>query len=139
MRSVRISLAIAGGGAAGAISQCALDTYAMNHIVWDFPAGILLVNILGAFCMGVLAGSIIRSNKNHDILLALLGTGFLGGFTTFSTFALNTLSLYLLDGFLPALLNVLLNIFAGLLAVWCGFALAAFRPRSGHPSGTDGL
>ncbi len=125
---IRIYLAILGGGAAGAVCRNILDTWIMNSLAVDFPAGILAVNVLGAFCMGALAGTLHRSGKEYLALHALLGTGFLGSFTTFSTFSLDTIFLLLIEGLLPALANILLNVLAGLLAVWCGFSLCSRRP-----------
>lgn len=141
---ISVYLAILGGGAAGAVCRHLLDTWIMNSLAvyfpaispfLYFPAGILAVNVLGAFCMGALAGTLSRSGKDYLALHSLLGTGFLGSFTTFSTFSLNTFSLFLLEGLLPALANILLNVLLGLLAVWAGFRLFGPR-RAAAPSGS---
>ena len=141
---ISVCLAILGGGAAGAVCRHLLDTWIMNSLavyfpaispLLYFPAGILAVNVLGAFCMGALAGTLSRSSKDYLALHSLLGTGFLGSFTTFSTFSLNTFSLLLLEGLLPALANILLNVLLGLLAVWAGFCLFGPR-RTAAPSGS---
>lgn len=103
--------------AGGAGSVC-------RYLVWRtvtvpdaaFPAGTLTVNIIGCFCIGLLAKMV-----NHDVLRLTLITGFLGGFTTFSAFGLETLHL-LRNGLLStAVWYVTASNVGGILAAWAGW------------------
>lgn len=90
----------------------------------DFPYGTLAVNVIGCLLIGVLTElASIRGALTPEIR-ALLVTGVLGGFTTFSTFGLETMNL-LRDGQLTlALLNMGISLLTGLGAVWSGLTLA---------------
>ena len=83
-------IAIALGGALGAVGRYALSSQITQWIGPGFPWGILLVNIAGCFAMGVLAElSALTLNLSPEVR-AFLTTGILGGFTTFSAFALDS-------------------------------------------------
>lgn len=91
-----------------------------------FPLSTLLVNVAGSFFIGllvVLAGS--RLWLEGDTRLFLV-TGFLGAFTTFSAFSLETLQLFESGEQVKALFNVLVNVFLCLLFVWLGAQLGRF-------------
>ncbi len=86
-----------------------------------FPLGILVVNVLGCFLMGVMLGSRIGERMpgvNHH-----LGIGFLGSLTTFSTFSADTLRLVHENRIAAAGANVGLNVVVGIIAVAIGYAL----------------
>jgi CrcB protein len=86
-----------------------------------FPLGTFLINVSGCFALGILGGLLAsRAVPHADALRLALGVGFCGGFTTFSTFEYETHAL-LEDGvWLPALGNMVLSLFVGLLAVRLG-------------------
>jgi CrcB protein len=84
-------LAVAVGGAVGSVARYWLAVTAARTFGTALPWGTLAVNILGSFAIGVLAG--ILSRRAPDLLRPLLISGFLGGFTTFSAFALETMVL----------------------------------------------
>ncbi|MEM8835292.1 MAG: fluoride efflux transporter CrcB [Planctomycetota bacterium] len=89
-----------------------------------FPLGTLAVNTIGCFAIGVAAHAMrgdveVRSDAHWFLVIGLLG-----GFTTFSTFANETLHLGRDGAIAHALLNVLLSNALGLLAAWCGLMLA---------------
>jgi CrcB protein len=89
-----------------------------------FPAGTLAVNLLGCLVIGVLAElSESRGYLDAD-MRALLVVGLIGGFTTFSTFANETVSAMRDNALLIAAGNVLLSVGLGLVAVWLGRLLA---------------
>jgi fluoride exporter len=92
-----------------------------------FPIGTLVVNVLGCFIIGVFAG-ITRADGGllvHPVIRQAVMIGFLGGFTTFSSFGLQTMSL-LSDGeWGYATLNVVLSVALCLVAVWIGQIIAA--------------
>lgn len=105
--------------AGGAGSLC-------RYLVWRtvtqpesaFPSGTLTVNLLGCFCIGLLARMV-----NHDVLRLTLITGFLGGFTTFSAFSLETLQLFRNGLIVNAVSYVAASNLGGLLAAWAGWRM----------------
>lgn len=80
------------GGGLGAVLRFGTDQWVANHLTNRFPLGTLLVNITGSFALGLLVGLF---GADSDVVL-VAGTGLLGGFTTFSTHAVETLRLALL-------------------------------------------
>lgn len=114
------------GGAAGAACRFALGLTLANG--W-LPWGILTANVLGCLLMGVLQGVMRRLDRPFVVGYCLLGTGFLGGFTTFSSFAVDTLLLWRDGHGALAGLNVALNLFLGVGAVGVGYGLAMRFPR----------
>lgn len=90
-----------------------------------FPYGTLTVNVVGSFVLGFLIAVFLRKTGIHPVEWRLfLATGFCGGFTTFSAFAAENVSLF--DQKFPAtaLLYIAISVTGGLLAVWAGFAVA---------------
>lgn len=117
-------------GALGAWARFA-TAVGMNHWLGEgFPWGTLAVNVLGCFCLGCLAhfGEQYLSREWKLIL----GVGFLGALTTFSTFGLETVTRWNAGQAWIALTNVFCNLFFGLLAVWLGIWLAEFFTARGH-------
>jgi CrcB protein len=115
-------LAVAIGGALGSLAR-----HAVNHVVqarWasvNFPVGTIAVNLIGCFVIGLLAGLLTSGRIALQIhWREFVFVGLLGGFTTFSTFGLDT---YMLARTHPgqAALNVGLQVVGGLLAVWLGY------------------
>ncbi len=88
-----------------------------------FPLATLIINVLGSFLMGVLAeGFALRGAAGHPARL-FLTTGVLGGFTTFSTFSLDAISLYQRGEPATAAVYVVVSVAAGLLGLIAGIAL----------------
>lgn len=102
--------------------------YGLNMIVtWKmgtgFPFGILVVNLLGCFAMGVLTGWFaLRGDAGASLRLFLM-TGVLGGFTTFSAFAIDTATLWERGAYGGALAYVVFSVAGSLAAVAAGLAL----------------
>jgi CrcB protein len=82
-------LAIAAGGAVGALGRHYVAGQAMRLLGHGFPWGTLLVNVLGSFAMGLLVELFARAFSPGQELRAFLTVGLLGAFTTFSTFSLD--------------------------------------------------
>lgn len=113
------------GGGLGAVSRfgltAAVQSVAEHTRLHRFPLGILVCNILGSFLIGCLFGYIAsRGNEPPAWLQPLAVTGFLGAFTTFSTFALDTQKLLATSPTL-AILNITISVIGTLTAVWLGF------------------
>lgn len=83
-------LAVAGGGALGSVARYALSGMVQRAVGGAFPWGILAVNVLGAFLMGVVVEAAARAWSMSADMRLFLATGILGGFTTFSAFSLDT-------------------------------------------------
>ncbi|ATN34558.1 protein CrcB [Rhizobium sp. ACO-34A] len=87
-------LLVAAGGAVGSVCRYLVGVGALRLLGPSFPWGTLTVNVVGCFGIGVLAELIVaRFGASADLRLLLI-TGFLGGFTTFSAFALDAVSLF---------------------------------------------
>ena len=113
--------AIALGGALGSIARHGMTIYFDQLLGRDFPYGIFIANILGSAAMGVLFVLILERGLLSEVWRSILMVGFLGAFTTFSTFSLQTIGL-LQEGRLFAatiytLGSVLLSITAAYLAM----------------------
>ena len=114
------------GGTAGTACRQALGM--LLPAVGDIPVAIFLVNMLGAFLLGLLLEALSRGGRDEGRrrrLRLLLGTGFLGGFTTYSALATDSMLLYASGAALPAAAYGLLTVLCGALATWCGIAVAA--------------
>ena len=111
-------------GAAGAVSRYGVGILAERSLGSHFAFGTLLVNVLGCLALGFLLELDRGTALVTHPLRMLLAVGFLGAFTTFSTFGYETLR-YLQEGASHlALLNVSANLVLGLGAVWLGFMTA---------------
>ena len=88
--------------------------------LWAFPIGIMVINILGCFLIGVLYGYFKSKASTDPVLPLLLMTGVLGGFTTFSTFSFETVQLLQQNEWLKAALYVVGSVGLGVVACYLG-------------------
>lgn len=113
-------VAIAAGGAAGALLRYWTSVGVHSLLGRGFPYGTLVVNVLGSLLMGFLYIFMVeRMNLSAEWRAALL-IGLLGAFTTFSTFSLETLNLFEQGEQLKAVMNILLSVVLCLGATWIG-------------------
>lgn len=89
-----IWLAVAAGGAIGAVTRNVVSRMAMHLLGPNFPWGTLTVNIVGSFAMGLMIVWLAHREPASPALRAFLTVGLLGAFTTFSTFSLDLVTLY---------------------------------------------
>lgn len=94
MTNLWVWLAVAAGGAIGAAARYGVSVLAARLLGPAFPWGTLAANILGCFAMGMLVSWFVGREQSLMALRAFLGVGLLGGFTTFSTFAFDVVTLY---------------------------------------------
>ena len=118
-------LLIALGGAFGALSRAGL----VEWLDWltpksNFPWAILSVNLLGCLAIGLIFGAAENRNWLSEATRLMILVGFLGSFTTFSTFGWNTFELFRNGQTVFAFANVALSVMGGLAAVWAGWAIA---------------
>lgn len=117
-------IAVAVGGAVGSTLRYLLAGWAQRLGAESFPAGTLTVNVVGCLAIGFFATAMTGPLLvREEIRIAVL-VGVLGGFTTFSSFAYDSLGLVGSGQFALAGLNVLLNNAVGLVAAWGGGRLA---------------
>lgn len=113
-------------GAIGCLSRYYLSGWVYNLFGRSFPYGTMAVNIIGAYLIGLIMELGLRSALLTPSLRIGLTIGFLGGFTTFSTFSYETFRL-LEDGELfIASQNILLSVFLCLLFTWAGIITARY-------------
>lgn len=118
-------LAIACGGAVGALLRYAISIWAYPLFQDKFPLGTLIVNLLGSFLIGICYVLIAERGLLGPEWRLLLMTGLFGALTTFSTFSLETLLLWHNGQLFMALAYVLLSVLVCLLATGSAMALAA--------------
>jgi CrcB protein len=128
---------IAIGGALGSVARYALNGVVSAKLGETFPLGTLAVNVIGSLVIGVLAALTLPEGRMSPDTRALatqfLMIGLCGGFTTFSSFSLQTLNLMREREWLYAGGNVLLSVVLCLLATWIGFVSAtAITSPKGH-------
>ena len=112
------------GGAIGAGFRYHIGSVALRELGPGFPFGTWIVNLLGGLLMGVLAGVIARTPIEGEPLRLFLGVGVLGGFTTFSAFSLDALTLWERGAPLQAGLYILGSVLLSLIAAALGLMLA---------------
>ena len=115
---------VAFGGAAGAVARYWLGGLINSRWPMQFPMGTFVINVTGSFIIGfvlTMVGERITVNPNWRLLIAV---GFVGAYTTFSTFEYETLKLIEEGNLLSAALNIILSCAVGFVAVWVGITLA---------------
>jgi fluoride exporter len=119
------------GAALGANARYMIGLWAGGRFGADFPYGTLIVNVSGSFLLGlVLTLGLGRLGLSPETLL-LVAVGFFGSFTTFSSYAFETLNLSRSAGLWPAFMNIAANNLLGLLAVFLGVAAARWLQGGG--------
>ena len=117
-------IVVALGGAGGAVMRFLVASGVYQWLGRDFPYGTLVVNVVGSFLMGLLTEALIlqRIAIGTEYRAAIL-IGFIGAFTTFSTFSLETFYLLEQGNLNKAALNIVISVTGCLLAVWLGLWL----------------
>ena len=114
---------MASGGLLGTLCRYGLSTWVDNRAHSPFPYGTIVVNLGGCFVAGLLFPLLERASVPPELRLAVF-TGFLGGFTTFSAYGLQTVALANVGMLSMAALNVVVSNAAGLVLVWLGYSLS---------------
>ena len=114
-------LLIGGGGFVGSVARYYVSKLNLHIDFLSIPVGTLLVNVLGSFLIGFLAGVSAKSILLNADLRMLLMVGLCGGFTTFSTFSGENLALMQNGQFLAVFLYTALSILLGFTAVYLGY------------------
>lgn len=114
------------GGGTGAACRYGVGRLIGAHQGSGFPLGTFVINVTGCFALGLLASLLARSHQDTALPTALLATGFLGGYTTFSTYTLEGVILYMEGRECQALLSLAVSVIAGLCAAALGAGLAGW-------------
>jgi CrcB protein len=118
-------LAVAAGGAIGAVMRHGVGLMAVRHLPAGWPHGTFAVNILGSFLMGFLISWLaFRGQGGPQELRLFLATGLLGGFTTFSAFSLEVANFVRAGDMTKAVAYAALSVCLGLIALFVGLWLS---------------
>jgi fluoride exporter len=115
----RYFLVVLGGGL-GSLLRYVASTAINARIAGRFPLGTMVINITGSFLIGVLMVLLTERLQPHPNWRLLLIVGFLGGYTTFSTFEFETYQFMRNGGYWIGVLNVLASVTLGYAGVWLG-------------------
>jgi CrcB protein len=113
--TIAVVVAIGLVGGLGAIARFVLDGAVAARVGRGFPYGTMLVNVLGAFVLGVLAGAALSPNAYR-----VAATGLVGAFTTFSTWTLESQRLGEDGEFRLGVINFVISLILGVAVVWAG-------------------
>ncbi|MCC2604117.1 fluoride efflux transporter CrcB [Planctobacterium marinum] len=120
MSSLNIYLLVAVGGAFGASLRFFISQIMLQWLGKGFPFGTLLVNVVGSFLLGWVYSLTEHGHLEIVPWRTLIAIGFLGAFTTFSTFSVDSLLLLQQGHYLKGILNIFLNLSCCLGAAWVG-------------------
>ena len=112
------------GGAFGSGARYLTGRATLSLFGPDFPYGTLAVNLIGGLLMGALVGSLARASNGGETWRLLLGVGVLGGFTTFSSFSLDAVTMIERGQIGIALGYVALSVVGSIIALFAGLSLA---------------
>lgn len=107
----------------GAAARYLISGWTYKLFGTTLPYGTLLVNVIGSFFLGLIMELSLRSTIISDELRIAFTIGFLGAFTTFSTFSYETFKLFEDGSIFLSLANIFLNLFLCIFAVWLGIVL----------------
>ncbi len=113
------------GGGFGSLARYLLGTAIMSRFGGKFPLGTMIINVSGSFAIGVLMTLFTERLEPHPYWRLALVIGFLGGYTTFSSFEYESLRAIRDGGLMPGFLNMAASVVLGFAAVWAGAVVAA--------------
>ena len=118
-------LALAAGGALGSMARFWMTAFMTGLTGPRYPWGTLLINVLGSFVIGLVAGFALTPDRVglHPTVRIFLMTGICGGFTTFSAFSLQALELWQAGEVWPSLTYMVASVVMCIIATWAGWEL----------------
>ncbi|WP_243061686.1 fluoride efflux transporter CrcB [Humibacter sp. RRB41] len=124
MNPAAIAALVAVSGGVGAVARFVLDGTLRGRLRWVVPSGTMIINVSGSLLLGVLTGIVLFHAVPTDWRV-VLGTGFLGGYTTFSTASFETARLVIERKGVASVLNSLGMLVLTVLAAAAGLAMAS--------------
>ena len=118
-----LAIGVGAGAACGAVLRYLLDQAVSRRRDFVFPAGTWVINISGAFVLGLLVGLAAHHGLDSQVV-AVVGTGVCGGYTTFSTFSYESIRLTEEGSWVIAMGNIAGSLVTGLIAASLGLGLA---------------
>lgn len=122
---MKIVLFVGLGSFIGGISRYVVSLFIQNKFLSTFPYGTLAVNIIGCFLIGIIYGFSERGNMNAEWRI-FLATGIMGGFTTFSSFSNETVSMLRDAQYLQAFSYIFFSVIIGLAVTFAGISLIKY-------------
>jgi CrcB protein len=116
-------LLVALGAGIGGGLRYYVSSVAYKYLPVYFPFGTLAVNVMGSIVLGILIFGLDERELLNQNLKLLLGVGFCGGFTTFSTFSLETINLMLDSEYLLMIINIVSNVLISVLGIFLGYVI----------------
>ena len=126
---MNVYLAIALGGSFGAVCRYWVSMTSSSWLGTDFPYGTMIVNVSGSFAMGFLVILLTEKIVMPEAFRLALIVGFLGSYTTFSTFALDSLQSLSSGALVKVTAYILMSVFGSILGVWLGHVSARVLMR----------
>ena len=120
-------IAVLVGGGSGALARYVFGAAIMQRYGGTFPLGTFVINVTGSFLVGLIMTILTERFQPHPYWRLFLVVGFLGGYTTFSSFEYETLQAVRQGSRWLALLNVVGSVVLGYAAVWLGTTIAGRR------------
>ena len=121
---MNIAVAVGAGGAVGSVLRYVLSSVVVRAMGSTFPYGTVLVNVIGSFVIGLLYVWLMERVGARPELRAFLIVGVLGGFTTFSSFSLETVTLLMQESYTKAVANVVVSVLLCIACTWLGILVA---------------
>lgn len=120
---IKILLLVGTGGFMGSICRYLVQEWFVKATSSSFPWGTFVANILGSLIIGLVYTLVEKQGVFSQEIRLLLAVGFCGGFTTFSSFAMENFTMLQLGSLLPFFAYLALSVIAGLFMVWAGITL----------------
>jgi fluoride exporter len=116
------------GGCLGSILRFWLGSYIGGRLGSRFPYGTFVINVTGSFLIGLVLTVLAERTQWSPNWRYLIPIGFIGGYTTFSTFEYETLRLFQDGQMVTAMLNVVMSVIVGFAGVWAGMVAGRSMP-----------